>query len=53
MPGGLDPQNWALLIRVLNLVKAAIPDAASPDPGGVGAIQTALRAHYAKAIPPG
>ena len=51
MPGGLDHQDWQLLMRVLDLVKAANPDSANPAPGEVfGIIEQALRAYYAKTI---
>jgi hypothetical protein len=48
-PGNLDPADWALMLRVLDLVKQyADPDA---GPGEVfGVIEQALRAHYAKGI---
>src|SRR5262245_8570578 len=47
LPGGLDPSDWALLTRVLDLIKQFAPTDASP--GEVfGVIEQALRAHYAK-----
>jgi hypothetical protein len=46
---GLDPQDWALLVRVLDLVKACAPEGASPSELFT-TIEEALRAHYAKAV---
>jgi hypothetical protein len=48
-PGNLDLADWALMLRVLDLVKQyADPDA---GPGEVfGVIEQALRAHYAKEV---
>jgi hypothetical protein len=47
-PGGLSIEDWALLVRVLDIIKAAQIDA---GPGEVFAvIETALRGHYAKQI---
>ena len=49
VPGGLDPQDWALMLRVLDLVKAAIP--AEAEPGEVfQVIEHALRERYAKIV---
>jgi hypothetical protein len=51
MPGGLEPQDWALLMRVLDLIKQHVPADANADPGEVfGIIEQALRAHYAKEV---
>jgi hypothetical protein len=48
-PGGLDADDWALLTRVLDLIKAHAP--AGSTPGEVfEVIETALRAHFAKEI---
>src|SRR5262245_25728676 len=42
----LEPQDWAPLLRVLNMIKASVPADASP--GEVfSVIEEALRAHYA------
>jgi hypothetical protein len=50
-PGGLDAEDWALVVRVLDLIKAAVPADAGASPGEVfGVIEAALRAHYAKPV---
>jgi hypothetical protein len=49
LPGGLEPDDWALMRRVLDLIKANADSNAGP--GEVfGVIEEALRAHYAKPI---
>ena len=49
LPGGLEPDDWALMRRVLDLIKANVDSNAGP--GEVfDVIETALRAHYAKPI---
>jgi hypothetical protein len=48
-PGGLDAEDWALLTRVLDLIKAHAPDGSTP--GEVfEVIENALRAHFAKEV---
>jgi hypothetical protein len=49
-PGGLEAEDWALMLRVLDIIKACVPaDAAGP--GEVfGVIENGLRMHYAKSI---
>jgi hypothetical protein len=48
-PGNLDPADWQLMLKVLDIVKACVP--VETTPGEVfGVIETALRAHYAKTI---
>jgi hypothetical protein len=50
-PGGLDAEDWALVVRVLDLIKANVPSDANATPGEVfGVIEAALRAHYAKPV---
>ena len=49
LPGGLDPADWGLLLRVLDLIKTVAPVDAAP--GEVfGLIEQALKAHYAKRV---
>lgn len=51
MPGGLDPQDWGLLLQVLDLIKANVPADANASPGEVFAIiESTLRERYAKPI---
>jgi hypothetical protein len=51
LPGGQGHDDWQLLMRVLDIIRAAIPGGSNPDPGEVfGVIETALRSHYAKPI---
>ena len=46
-PGGLDVEDWALMVRVFDLIKANAPaDAGAGEVFGV--IEEALRARYAK-----
>jgi hypothetical protein len=48
-PGNLDPADWQLMLRVLDLIKQCAP--ADAGPGEVfGVIEQALRAHYAKEL---
>jgi hypothetical protein len=52
IPGGLAPEDWALLTQVLDLIRSAIPPGSNAPPGEVfDVIETALRAHFAKEIP--
>src|SRR5262249_9548186 len=49
IPGGLDPQDWALMLRVLDLVKQNVPLEANAGPQEVfSVIEDALRIHFAK-----
>ena len=49
LPGGLDPDDWSLMRRVLDLIKANADSNAGP--GEVfSVIENALREHYAKPI---
>jgi len=51
LPGGLEPDDWALMRRVLDLIKANVPTDSNAGPGEVfDVIENALRAHYAKPI---
>jgi len=51
LPGGLDPDDWSLMRRVLDLIKANVPADGNAGPGEVfDIIENALRAHYAKPI---
>jgi hypothetical protein len=51
LPGGLDPDDWLLMRRVLDLIKANVPADSNAGPAEVfGIIENALRAHYAKSI---
>src|SRR5262249_26503542 len=53
IPGGLEPDDWALLQQVLSLIKSAIPPGSNAPPGEVfGVIESALRAHFARQIEP-
>ena len=51
IPGGLDAESWALMLRVLDVVKRVMPEGAIAGPDEVfGVIETALRSHFAKQI---
>jgi hypothetical protein len=51
LPGGLEPDDWALMRRVLDLIKATVPADSNAGPAEVfEVIESALRAHYAKPI---
>jgi hypothetical protein len=53
IPGGLDPADWAVLMRVLDTIKGAIPPGSNSPPAEIlNVIETALRAHFARAIEP-
>jgi len=49
IPGGLDPADWGLLPRVLDLIKSVAPVEVMPSEV-FGLIENALRAHFAKRI---
>jgi len=52
IPGGLDPQDWALMLRVLDTIKANVPLEANAGPAEVfGVIEEALRIHFAREQP--
>jgi hypothetical protein len=52
-PGGLSAEDWVLLTQVLDLIRGAIPSGSNAPPAEVfGVIETALRAHFARAIEP-
>jgi hypothetical protein len=55
IPGGLAPEDWALLTQVLELIRSAIPPGGNAPPAEVlGVVETALRAHFAQQLlPPG
>jgi len=49
VPGGLDADDWALMLRVLDTIKGAIPpDREAPPAEIFGVIETALRSHFAR-----
>jgi len=49
VPGGLDSQDWALLLRVLDTIKQNVPADANAGPQEVfSVIEDALRIHFAK-----
>ena len=51
VPGGLDADDWALMLRVLDTIKGAIPpDREAPPTEIFGVIETALRSHFAREI---
>lgn len=51
IPGGLSPEDWATMLRVLDTIKGAIPAGTDAPPAEVfGVIETALRAHFAREI---
>ena len=51
IPGGLEPDDWAMLVRVLDTIKGAVPPGSNAPPAEVfGVIETALRAHFARQI---
>jgi hypothetical protein len=51
IPGGLEPEDWAVLMRVLETIKSAIPpDSNAPPAEILSVIETALRAHFARQI---
>ena len=45
--GGLNVEDWALMVRVLDLIKANAPADAAPGEV-IGVIEEALRVRYAK-----
>src|SRR5262245_42000317 len=48
---GIDPDEWALMRRVLDLIKVAVPADSNAGPAEVfGVIEEALRARYARPI---
>lgn len=50
-PGNLDPSDWAVMLRVLDIIKASAPQGADAKPGEIfETIEEALRAHFAKPI---
>jgi hypothetical protein len=50
-PGNLDPTEWALMIDLVRLIKAAAPQGANALPSEiVPAIEETVRAHFAKPI---
>lgn len=53
VPGGLEPDDWQLMLGVLEAVKVALPDAGSRSPGQVlDFVLDAIRAADAKVIEP-
>jgi hypothetical protein len=51
IPGGLAPEDWALLTQVLDLIRSAIPPGSNAPPAEVFAvIETALRERFAREI---
>ena len=51
IPGGLEPDDWAVLMRVLDMIKSTIPPGSNSPPAEVfGVIETALRAHFEREI---
>jgi hypothetical protein len=51
IPGGLEPEDWAVLMRVLDTIKSAIPAGSNAPPVEIlNVIETALRAHFARQI---
>ena len=53
IPGGLSAEDWTLLQEVLNMIRGAIPPGSNAPPAEVfSVIETALRAHFARAIEP-
>jgi len=52
LPGGLDPQDWTLMLRVLDTIKQNVPLEANAGPQEVfSVIEEALRIHFAKKQP--
>src|SRR5262245_5769717 len=52
VPGGLDAQDWALMLRVLDTIKQNVPLEANAGPAEVfGVIEEALRIHFAREQP--
>jgi Family of unknown function (DUF5681) len=51
MPGGLEPDDWALALEVFSAIKASLPDAADRRPGEVlEFVSGAIRAAGAKQL---
>jgi hypothetical protein len=50
-PGGLEPDDWAHLRRILDIVQATAPDGVAPSQV-FETIESALRAEFAKPIEP-
>jgi hypothetical protein len=50
-PGGLSAEDWALMLKVLDMIKSCIaPDANAPPAEVFSIIENALRSHFAKEI---
>jgi hypothetical protein len=50
-PGGLSVEDWATVVRVLDLIRSVVPPGADAPPGEVFAVlEEALRARYAKPV---
>ena len=51
IPGGLEPDDWAMLVRVLDTIKGAVPPGSNAPPAEVfGVIETALRSHFSREV---
>ena len=48
-PGNLEPDEWATLRRVLDIIQASVPEGAEPTQV-FETIENALRSEYAKTI---
>src|SRR4051794_40147621 len=48
-PGNLEPDEWATLRRVLDIIQASVPDGAEPSQV-FETIESALRAEYAQLV---
>src|SRR5262249_41853264 len=51
LPGNLSPDDWSLMLEVMNGIKQALPDANQRQPGQVlGFVKDAITAHSAPLI---
>lgn len=51
LPHSLDAEDWALMLRVLDIIKACVPEGTEEQPAEIfGTIEQALRARFAKPI---
>jgi hypothetical protein len=51
LPGGLEPDDWALVMEIMGAIKQTLPDAGSQPPGQVlEFVASAIRAHSSPLI---
>ncbi|WP_157087969.1 hypothetical protein [Bradyrhizobium jicamae] len=51
-PGNMDPEDWAIMARLVSIVRECLPPGANAVPADVaGVIEDGLRSHFAKDLP--